>query len=302
MSKTAIEQTTSKAVSRRVKGIGWPKALNRSFLHFLLIVLVIVFLLPFIFLIVNSLKTPPEVGAYPFRFLPKVLIWQNYVDAFTKLSSTVPYIAFVSRSLTLAIIFTIPMLISSSFIGYGFARLNAPGRNFLFILLLAMMMVPGLVTIIPQFVLYFRLGIYGTYWPWFLWGLVGNSFNIFLFRQFFANFPKELEDAAEIDGCNPLQTFFLIFLPNAGPVIATVAIFSFQWIWGDYFTQSLLLKSSDTSATLAMRVFNAYTDIRGNPILPLNYAGIILYIIPIIIVFFIAQKQIVRGIVTTGLK
>jgi len=212
----------------------------------------------------------------------------------------VPFFVYAGRSRLLASLYTILVVISSAFAGFGFARHRAPGRNALFILVVAMVMVPQIVIIIPQFMLYSRLGLVGTYWPWVLWGIAGSPFHIFLFRQFFAGFPKELEDAAEIDGCSRLRVFGQIFLPNAGPVLAASAIFAFQWVWGDFFLQTIFL--TESHATLAMKLASAYADPHGNPLYTQTLAAVVIYVLPLIVVFFVAQKSIVRGVVTTGLK
>jgi multiple sugar transport system permease protein len=254
------------------------------------------FMIPVVWLVLGSLKLNAEFRAYPITILPRTPIWGNYYDALT----LVPFFVYAGRSLLLASLYTILVVISSAFAGFGFARHRAPGRNALFILVVAMVMVPQIVTIIPQFMLYSRLGLVGTYWPWVLWGIAGSPFHIFLFRQFFASFPKELEDAAEIDGCNRLRVFGQIFLPNAGPVLAASAIFAFQWVWGDFFLQSIFL--SQSHATLAMKLASAYVDPRGNPLYTQTLAAVVVYVLPLIVVFFVAQKNIVRGVVTTGLK
>jgi len=148
--------------------------------------------------------------------------------------------------------------------------------------------------------LFARLGLTNTYWPWILWGLSGSPFAIFLFRQFFSSFPRELDDAAEVDGAGPLRIFLQIYLPNAGPALAASAIFMFLWVWGDWLYPGLLLHQDNT--TLAVRMANAYVDPRGNPLQTVTMAGVVLYVMPLILFFAFAQRYIVRGIVTTGIK
>jgi len=266
-------------------------------LYYLVLVLAAAaFMIPIVWLVLGSFKLNAEFRAYPIVILPRTPIWDNYYDALT----LVPFFVYAGRSLGLASMYTLLVVISSAFAGFGFARHRAPGRNVLFILVVAMVMVPQIVTIIPQFMLYSRLGLIGTYWPWVLWGIAGSPFHIFLFRQFFAGFPKELEDAAELDGCSRLRVFSQIFLPNAGPVLAASAIFAFQWVWGDFFLQSIFLNESH--ATLAMKLASSYVDPHGNPLYTQTLAAVVIYVLPLIVVFFLAQKQIMRGVVTTGLK
>jgi ABC-type glycerol-3-phosphate transport system permease component len=284
----ARQRATTAGRLRRHVGLG--------LYYVVLVVAAAAFMIPIIWLVLGSLKLNAEFRAYPITILPRTPIWGNYYDALT----LVPFFVYAGRSLWLASMYTILVVISSAFAGFGFARHRAPGRNALFILVVAMVMVPQIVTIIPQFMLYSRLRLVGTYWPWVLWGIAGSPFHIFLFRQFFAGFPKELEDAAEIDGCSRLRVFGQIFLPNAGPVLAASAIFAFQWVWGDFFLQSIFLNESH--ATLAMKLASSYVDPHGNPLYTQTLAAVVIYVLPLIVVFFLAQKHIVRGVVTTGLK
>lgn len=267
-----------------------------SLLLALLVVGAVAYALPAAWLFVSSLKRDSEYGTYPVRLLPETPIWRNYLDAVT----VVPFFAYALRSFLLAAGFALLVVFSSAFVGFGFARQRVPWRNKLFVLVLAMIMVPSTVTIIPQFVLFARLGFVGTYWPWILGGLTGSPFLIFLFRQYFAAFPRELEDSAELDGANRLRTFWEIFLPNAKPVIATAAIFSFQGVWGDYLGPTLYLKADQ--GTLATALAGAYVDPRGNPLYTQTLAAIVLYVLPLIAIFAVAQKALVRGIVTTGMR
>ena len=274
--------------------------INARLYHIVLFAVVlfgaIVFILPIIWLILGSFKVDAELRSYPVQIFPAVFRWSNYVEAWT----SIPYFTFMLRSFLLAGTYAILTVFSSAFVGFGFARHRAPGRNILFLFVIAMMIVPQIVTVIPQYILYSRYGIINTYWPWILWGLTAAPFHIFLFRQFFLGFPKELEDAAEIDGCNRIQIFWRIFMPNArAPMIVTL-IFAFNWVWGDFFTQALFLSSDN--ATLAMRLASAYTNPQGYPIYSLTMAGAVMYCLPLILIFFMAQRYFVEGIVTTGIK
>ena len=256
----------------------------------------LIFVLPIAWLVLSSFKVDTEMRSYPVQIFPAVFRWQNYVEALT----AIPYLTYMLRSFLLALTYAVLAVYSSAFVGFGFARHKAPGRDILFLVVVSMMIVPQIVTIIPQYILYSRYGIINTYWPWILWGLTSAPFHVFLFRQFFLGFPKELEEAAEIDGCNRLQIFWRIFLPNARAPMIVTTIFAFNWVWGDFFTQSLFL-SADKS-TLAMRLATAYTNPQGYPIFSLTMAGVVLYSLPLIIIFFLAQRYFVEGIVTTGIK
>jgi ABC-type glycerol-3-phosphate transport system permease component len=261
-----------------------------------LLVTVSIFSLPVFWLVVTSLKKQSEYNASPLVLFPATPQWINYQLAVVMAD----FPKYATNSLVLSAAYTVLVVLTSALVGFGFARHRGPGRDRLFVLVIGTMMVPSLVLFVPQFVMFARLELTNSYWPWILWGLGASPYHIFLFRQFFAGFPRELEDAAEVDGCGPLRVFLQIFLPNAGPVLAASAIFAFLWVWGDYLYPILLL--SDQNTTLAVKLAKAYVDPRGNPLQTVTMAGIVLYVLPLIAVFFAAQRFIVRGVVTTGLK
>jgi multiple sugar transport system permease protein len=259
-----------------------------------LTILAAAFVLPILWLLSSSFKSSFEFSSP--NWIPQEPTVDNYVEAVTK----VDFPHYLKNTVFLATTFTLLNVFSSSLAGYAFARLQAPGRDKLFLLVIATLLVPQLVTFIPQFVVFSRLQLVNTYWPWIAWGAAGNALWIFLFRQFFLNFPRELEEAAEIDGCGPFKIYWRIFLPNSLPALATVAIFSFQWVWGDYLLAALLLDTDKT--TLAVAIGTGYFDLQGRPLLPATMAAMMLYALPLIVVFFFVQRYIIQGIVTTGTK
>ncbi|MBC7871392.1 MAG: carbohydrate ABC transporter permease, partial [Chitinophagaceae bacterium] len=224
LTQSEIKSSPSSPVHRTAR-FNRAEFVRNALIYLIIVIAAVAFMIPILWLVLSSIKTDAEFAAYPIRVFPRIAMWSNYAEAIDKLD----FIQSAWNTFLLALIYTVLNVISCAFSGYGFARHTAPGRNLLFTLMLSTMMVPAVVMVIPQFVLYTRIGLVGTILPWVLWGMAGNPFQIFLFKQFFAGFPKELEDAAEVDGCTPLRTFFQIFLPNAGPVIAASAIFSFQW-------------------------------------------------------------------------
>lgn len=253
-------------------------------------------LLPEVWLVVTSLKKNTEYLSPQIAFLPAVPQWNNYVQVFTM----IPFLNYVRNSLVLGISFTALCVMSSSLTGYAFARLGAPGKNMLFSIVIALLMIPAIVTVIPQFVIFSQVGLTGTYWPWILWGIGGSPFHIFLFRQFFTAFPRELEEAAELDGCGPFRVFLEIFLPNAQPVLATSAILNFMWVWSDWFNPIIFL--SDANTTLAVKLNYAYVTPQGQQLTPVVLAACVLYVLVPVVIFFLGQKYILQGVVTTGLK
>ncbi len=265
---------------------------RKNFLSsYVLLILVSLFLMiPVFLLLTSSLKTGDEFRSYTFKLFPAVPQWRNYTGIFRYSD----FAEIATRTGLLAIIFAGITTISSSLTGFAFARYQVPGSKGLFLVVIAMLIVPIIVIIIPQFVLYAQFKMINTYWPWILSALAGTPLYIFLFRQFFMGFPKDLEEAAEVDGCGPFRIFTAIFLPNAKPAIATVMIFAFMSVWGDYFTPLIFLNPDKTLLGVALaRYFGRSTGV---------LAATVLYIIPVVLIFFYAQKYILKGVVTTGLK
>jgi ABC-type glycerol-3-phosphate transport system permease component len=256
----------------------------------------VLFVAPFFWIVVTALKTPAETAAFPVQFWPSQPAWQNFVQAVTQ----VPFWAYAANSVILATTYASLTTLSSALVGFGFARLKGRGKRPLFLVMLSTMMLPAIVTLIPTFVLFARLGLVGTYWPWVLWGLASSPFLIFLYRQFFSAIPAELEEAAILDGCGYGRMFWRIFLPLSVPVLVTAFLLSFVWVWGDYVAPTLFLSQDNT--TLAVALAAGYVDPKGNTLPNVQAAGALLYILPEIVVFFFAQRYFVRGIVTSGLK
>jgi multiple sugar transport system permease protein len=273
------------------------RILSKVLLYAVIIILTAIFILPIFWLLISSLKAEADFIKWPPVWLPALPQWGNYLAIFT--NERFSFLSHTFTSIMLAFLFAIPNVLFSAFAGYGFARIKAPGKNILFIILLAEMMIPQTIMIFPQYVIYSRVGLINNPLLWLLWGIAGTPFQILLFRQFFAAFPKELEDAAVIDGASPLTTFIQIFLPNAKPVLAITFLFAFQWVWGDYLNQQLFLT---TNSTLAMSLATAFVNPRGYSILTLTMAGMVIYTLPLVVLFFVMQRQLVQGVVTTGLK
>ena len=257
----------------------------------------LVFSLPSIWLVLTSFKRETDYASYPIHLLPAPWDLENYHLAVTMF----PYVHYFFNSVILASTFTVLTVISSAAAGFGFSRhRGVPGRDLLFAIVVATMMVPSLVTLVPQFVLFSKLGLTNSYWPWVLWGASGSPFYIFLFRQFFTSIPRDLEDAAEVDGSSKFRVFWQIFLPNSLPAVAAATIFAFTLVWGDWLLPTLFL--SDSITTLAVKLATAYVDPQNNPLITVTMAGVCIYVLPMLVIFFIAQKYIIQGVVTSGLK
>lgn len=261
-----------------------------------LIAAAVVILMPMAWLLSASLKLDSEYLTYPIKLLPKDPQWGNYVKVFTMSN----FVAVAFRTMVLALNVTLISVFVSAMCGYAFARFQVPGSKVLFSVVVSLLIVPNIVILIPQFILFSRLHLTNTYWPWFLGALGGNAYFIFMFRQFFLGFPRELEDAAEIDGAGALRLFLQIFLPNAKPALATAMIFNTSWIWGDYLMPIIYLTERNT--LLGVKMARAFMDPGGHDMQTVRLAASVIYVIPLIVVFFLGQKNILKGVVTSGLK
>jgi multiple sugar transport system permease protein len=274
------------------------RAPYRALSYAILILTASLLALPIIWLVLTSLKEDTEYLSYPIHILPAVPQWANYVKVFQL--SDFSFVKYGGQTLFLALAYTLLSSFTSAMAGFAFSRYQVPGRDRLFTIILALLILPAIVIIIPQYILFARLHLTNTYWPWILWGLAASPFHIFMFRQFFASFPRELEDAAEADGCGPFRLFAQIFLPNAKPVLATSFIFNFSMVWGDYFTPLIFLNDSKT--TLGVKLATAFVDPQGHPFTTLTLAANVIYALPLVLLFFLGQKYILKGVLTSGLK
>ncbi|NQX12693.1 carbohydrate ABC transporter permease [Microbacteriaceae bacterium VKM Ac-2855] len=264
--------------------------------YVIMLALAVFFVGPFIWLILAALKTPAEWSSLPIKILPDVAQWNNFVQALTDMD----FFAYAGNSLLLATIFSVLVTLSSAAVGFGFARLRAPGKGPLFLVLLSTMMIPQILTLLPTYVLFSQIGLLNTYWPWVFWGLASSPYFVFLFRQFFATLPRELEDAAIIDGANWFRIFWTIFLPLSRPILITSFLLSFTGSWGDYIGPALFLDLDRT--TLAVAITAWYQDPAGNVIPTVQAAAAVLYIIPVLLIFFFAQRYFIRSDVGSGIK
>ncbi|WP_433428802.1 carbohydrate ABC transporter permease [Nonomuraea sp. CA-141351] len=268
----------------------------RYALYVVLITVVLALLSPIAWLVLTSLKSPAEMAAFPPTWLPDAPRFGNYRDAVM----SIDFLGATQNSLTIAVIHTTLTALSSAWVGFGFARFTAPGRKQLFVVLLSTMMLPGIVTLVPTYLIFAKAGLVNTFWPWVLWGLGGSPFLIFLFRQFFAGIPREMEEAAVIDGCGYARMFWRIFLPQSWPVIAASVILNFTWSWGDFVAPALLL--SPDSTTLAVAMAAGYVNEQGLPLNNLVAAGAVIYLLPVLVLFLFMQRRFVSGFTTAGLK
>lgn len=295
MASTALPQPSVPPVPvRRLRGNR--RALRRALTYAILIGVTILLAIPVIWLVITSLKAESEYVSNTLQIFPKEVQWRNYVLALTMID----FSKYARNSVLLAGGFALLTVMTSAMAGYAFARIPAPGRAKLFGVVVGLILIPTTIYIIPQFVLFSQLRITNSYWPWILWGVTASPFHIFLFRQFFQAFPLELEEAAEVDGARTFRIFWQIVLPNALPALATSFILNFLGVWGDWVMPSLYL--TDANTTLAVKLINAYLNPQGYAIVTPTLAASVLYILPPVVMFFIMQKYIMKGVVTSGLK
>jgi multiple sugar transport system permease protein len=254
-------------------------------------------ILPFLWMVSTSLKVPKQIFKFPPVWIPNPIQWQNYPDGWTKYTNfNIP----LMNSLIVTLTNIAGNLFSCSLAAYGFARLRAPGKNILFMLVLGTMMVPMWVTLIPQYVLFSRLGWTNTLLPLTVPAWFGWPFFIFLLRQFFLTLPKELDDAARIDGASTWGIFSRVLLPLTKPALATVAVFAFIGNWNNFVSPLIYLRDPEKQ-TLALAL-QRFQGTQGNVQYNYMMAVAVISLIPIIVLFFIAQRFFVQGIVMSGIK
>jgi multiple sugar transport system permease protein len=266
------------------------------FTYIILCLIGFLMIIPFLWMLSRSFELPGDVSAPGLGLIPKHLRLANYVDSLRLMKYPQIYLL---NTLKVTVVSVIGGLFSSSLVAYAFARLKAPGRDFLFILMIATVMLPAQVTMIPVFIIVRQLGWYDTLLPLIVPSFFGSAFAVFLIRQFFLSIPKDLEDAAKIDGCSTFRTYWQIFLPLSKPVLATVAFFSFVAHWNDFMTPLIYLNSVD-KRTLALGLAT-FQDVWGVDIVALMAAST-LVLIPVLVIFFLAQRYFVQGIVMSGIK
>jgi multiple sugar transport system permease protein len=255
------------------------------------------FVLPFLWMISGAFKIPSQIVTYPPAFIPNPFTLLN----FSTVWDSIPFLRYFWNSLFIAVVSTIGTLLSSSLVAFGFARLRARGKNIWFILLLSTLMIPYYVTIIPTFSLYQNLGWLNTYLPLTVPSFlgVGGAFYIFLLRQFFLNIPRELDEAAKLDGASFFSVYWRIMLPLSKPALVTVALFQFVASWNDFFAPLIYLSNSNMyTLPVAVRFFQGLYSANLGPLM----AMACLTIFPILILFLFAQKMFVQGVATTGIK
>jgi multiple sugar transport system permease protein len=265
-------------------------------LHATLTLVALTTLMPFVWMVSTSFKTAPDIFAQPPQLLPPVFTLSNY----ERLFALVPFARQFFNTLFTTSIIVAGQLLFSSMAAYAFSRLRFPGRDLLFLVLLATLMVPTVVTLIPAFIIVREFGWINSYMALIGPSALGSAFATFLLRQFMLSIPVELEEAAKIDGAGHATIFFTIILPLVRPALAVVGLFSFIAFWND-FLWPLVVINSDSLKVLTVGIASLAFGAHGTD-WGVLMAGSVLTVLPLIVVFALAQRQIVEGVVTTGLK
>ncbi|MFC7726125.1 carbohydrate ABC transporter permease [Nocardioides sp. GCM10028917] len=263
----------------------------------LLVVVTIAFVYPFVWLVSASLK--PRSDVFDNRLIPETLTFDNYIEVW----NAAPMGAWLLNTAFVTVMATITVTISSALVAWGFARYRFRGRNALFGLVLASMMVPGAATMIPTYLIWNSLGMVGTLTPLWAGNLFGTAFYIFLLRQFFLGLPTELFDAAEMDGAGHWGVFWHVALPLTRPALVVVALFEFQAAWTDLMRGLIYLRDrEDFTVPRGLKSMLDQFGFGGEWHWELIVAASVITTVPMIIVFFLGQKQIIQGVATTGTK
>lgn len=261
-------------------------------------------LLPILWMVSTALKTPEQVMQWPPQLIPSPIRWQNFVEFWNAPPVTGGFLRYTINTLFVTLVCMVGEVFSATVVAYGFARYRFPGKDFLFMVLLATMMLPSAVTLVPTFLLFKQLGWIDSYLSLTVGAfLPGAAFYIFLARQFFMTIPVEMEEAARLDGCNGFQTFWYVFLPLSRPLIVTISIFSFTAHWKDFLGPLIYLNSADKfTLTLGLNWFKQSVMGQGSTSFHLLMAATLVIILPLLVLFFAAQKAFTEGISMTGLK
>ncbi len=269
--------------------------MNKSITTLIMLFFSIVMVVPFLWMISTSFKTPAEVFQYPIRWIPAHFNWSHHVKVWTGDNS---FVLYYLNSLKVAVLSTIGAVCLSALAAYGFARIEFKGRNTMFMVYLSMMMIPPQVLFVPKFIMFDWAGIFNTHWALILPGMF-TIFGVFMMRQFFLSVPHEISEAAFIDGAGHFRIFSRIILPMAKPSLATLAIIDFSWHWNDYENALVFLIDHDLfTVPLGLQNFILENNVDYNGMMAAATAGII----PMILVFLIGQKYIIEGVASSAVK
>lgn len=251
-------------------------------------------LVPFFWTLSSSLKFDREIFEYPIKWIPEVFRWSNYQEVWTR----VPFLTYYLNTFKLSVIVTLGQVLTCSLAAYSFAKMSYPGRDKIFLCYLATMMVPWHAIMIPQFIIIKNMGFYDSHWSILLLNLF-SAFGVFLLRQFMLGIPMELSEAARIDGCGELKIYSGIIMPMCKPGIATLVVFTFNFMWNDYMGPMIYL-NKDRLKTIQIGLAAFRTEYGAE--YGLIMAGTVCSLLPMVLIYCVAQKYLIEGIAFSGLK
>ncbi len=306
MAQEALARSSTSAETflggTRTGSVKRQKVAGRTILYLVAIACSILFMIPFAWTVFSSLKSPSELYVFPPQWLPATPRFENYQEVFT----VAPFARWLWNSVVVAVLGTLGSVISAALVGYSFARFRYPGRDAIFLVTLSTMMLPVEVTLIPLYLLFNKIGWLNTYLPlivpaWF----GGGAFLIFMMRQFFMTIPRDLDEAALIDGASYLRIFWQLIIPLSMPALATAAIITFIGDWNSFLFPYIILNSSEKfTIGIGIKYFQTIASNIDSmePRENLLMAASIMMTAPIILLFFAAQRYFVKGIVMSGIK
>jgi ABC-type glycerol-3-phosphate transport system permease component len=296
-----MQQTISRPTPALGRKSSWRtfyyRALPALITHFLLIVVAALFLIPFLWLVITSLKPINQVFTDPITWFPNPVMWENYATALT--SPAFPFVRLMQNTLFYTILSTIGVVLSSGVVAYAFARMEFWGRDTLFAITLATMMLPGIVLLIPTYVLFQTFGWVGSYAPLIIPAYFGSAFNIFLLRQFMMTIPWDLTDSARVDGAGEFTVLLRIIFPLVKPALMVVAVFHFMYAWNDFLGPLIYLDdAAEYPLVLGLYAFQTRFGVQWH----LMMAASMSVTVPLLVLFFVAQRYFIEGITLTGIK
>ena len=291
----ALGRGRSSSKSKVWRHVGDP--LSRTVRHAVLLAAAAVFLVPFFWMVTSALKDSGQIFDPSPNWIPEPAHWGHFREALDY--PGFPYFRLLWNSVYYAGLVTFGTVLSCAAVAYGFARFRFPGRDLLFGITVATLMVPPIVTFIPTYVLFAKLELTGTYAPLIVPRFLGDAFYIFMLRQFFRGVPTDLGDAARIDGAGEFRIFWQIMLPLVKPALVVVAIFSLLYTWHDFFGPLIYLQdASEYPLSLGLYAFRSQRTMEWGLIM----AGATLTVLPLVVVFLLAQRHFIRGVAMTGIK
>ena len=268
--------------------------IQHSLLFVILMIIGLTMLVPFFWTLSSSFKYDREIFEYPIKWIPEVFRWSNYQEVWTRGN----FLTYYLNTIKLSIIVTVGQVVTCSLAAYSFAKMDYPGRDKIFLCYLATMMVPWHAIMIPQFIIIKNMGFYDSHWSIILMNLF-SAFGVFLLRQFMLGIPMELSEAARIDGCGELKIYSQIIMPMCKPGLATLVVFTFNFMWNDYMGPMIYL-NTDKLKTIQIGLAAFRTEYGAE--YGLIMAGTVCSLLPMVLIYCVAQKYLIEGIAFSGLK